>query len=209
MSLYETLMQWCNLYFASLPSQQLGDFHFVILGVLFATKLKKGLTLFCLGFFYAQADEQSIFITMQYISSKLYKNLVNSQTFQIIQVKIMTLDLFQGNMIQYGCQTHFQSAKISMKLSISPKIHEIYWLIYFYLFATVLFSIMIWKKKTKQNKKHHQNLHFTLGSNEIAFSKVKGGDYLQTLAILVWKILKTYFPTPLLCSSIYYNMNKT
>ena len=50
---------------------------------------------------------------MQYISTKLYTNLVNSQSFQIIQVNFMTFDL-QGHMIQYGHQTLFQSAKISI-----------------------------------------------------------------------------------------------
>ena len=51
---------------------------------------------------------------MQYISTKLYKTLVNSQGFQTIQVKLMTFDLLQGHVIQYGHQTLFQSAKISM-----------------------------------------------------------------------------------------------
>ena len=51
---------------------------------------------------------------MQYISTKLYTNLGNSQNFQIIQVKLMTFDLLQGHVIQYGHQTLFQGAKISM-----------------------------------------------------------------------------------------------
>ena len=51
---------------------------------------------------------------MQYISTKLYTNLVNSQSFQIIQVTLMTFDLLQGHVIQYGHQTPFQSAKISI-----------------------------------------------------------------------------------------------
>ena len=55
-----------------------------------------------------------IFITMQYISTKLYTNLVNSQSFQIIWVKLMTFDLLQGPVIQYGRQTLFQHAKISI-----------------------------------------------------------------------------------------------
>ena len=51
---------------------------------------------------------------MQYISTKLYTKLVNSQTFQIIQVKLMTFDLLPGHVIQYGRQTLFQGVKISM-----------------------------------------------------------------------------------------------
>ena len=63
---------------------------------------------------------------MQYISTKLYTNLVNSQSFQIIQVKLMTFDLLQGHMIQYGHQTLFQSTKICIKLTICPKLLEIF-----------------------------------------------------------------------------------
>ena len=55
-----------------------------------------------------------IFITMLYISTKLYTNLVNSQSFQMLQVKLITVDLLQGHVIQYGCQTLFEGSKISM-----------------------------------------------------------------------------------------------
>ena len=51
---------------------------------------------------------------MQYISTKFYTNLVNSQGYQIIRVKLMNFDLPQGHVIQYGRQTLFQGAKISM-----------------------------------------------------------------------------------------------
>ena len=40
-----------------------------------------------------------IFLTMQYISTKLYTNLVNSQRFESRQVQLMTFDLLQGHMI--------------------------------------------------------------------------------------------------------------
>ena len=75
---------------------------------------------------------------MEYISTKLYTNLVNSQSFQIIQVKLMTFDLLQGHMIQYGHQTLFQSAKISMLLTISPKILEIFAHLLFFCYSPVL-----------------------------------------------------------------------
>ena len=51
---------------------------------------------------------------MQYILTKLYTNLVNSHSFQVIQVKLMTFDPLQGHVIQYGRQTLFQGAKISV-----------------------------------------------------------------------------------------------
>ena len=55
-----------------------------------------------------------IFLTILSISTKLYTNLENSQSFQIMQVKLMTFDLIQGHVIQYGSRIHFQSAKINL-----------------------------------------------------------------------------------------------
>ena len=60
----------------------------------------------------------------------------------------MTFDLLQGHVIQYGRQTLFQRAKISMLLTISPKILEIFCSFICYLFAVVLFSIIKAKKVT-------------------------------------------------------------
>ena len=53
-------------------------------------------------------------LAIQYISSKLYTNLVNSQSFKIKQVKLITFDLVQSHVIQCGRQILFQSAKINI-----------------------------------------------------------------------------------------------
>ena len=56
-----------------------------------------------------------IFITIQYISTKLYTKLVLEQSgLSNYTGKILTFGLLQGHRIQYGPQTLFQSAKISM-----------------------------------------------------------------------------------------------
>ena len=84
---------------------------------------------------------------MQYISTKLYTNLVNSQSFHIIQVKLMTIDLLQGHVIQYGRQTLFQGAKISM-YHISKTPWDIL-LIYLLLFCYS--HILNYRNKDKEN----------------------------------------------------------
>ena len=47
-----------------------------------------------------------------YFNQTLHKR--GKQSFQIVQVKLMTFDLLQGHVFQCGRQTLFQGAKISM-----------------------------------------------------------------------------------------------
>ena len=48
-----------------------------------------------------------------YFNETLHK-LGVSQSFQIVQVKLMTFVPLQGHVIQYGCQTLFLGTKISV-----------------------------------------------------------------------------------------------
>ena len=49
-----------------------------------------------------------------YFNQTLHKLGKQSELSIDIQIEWMTFDLLQGHVIQYGPQTHFQSAKISM-----------------------------------------------------------------------------------------------